>query len=234
MQKHCRPHRRSRCVGANRVRWVCADHDEASGEVGFEEMYRSAGVDLGAIPWVAQTAHPALLEWLDRQPQIAGMATLVVGCGVGDDAEELARRGAVVTAFDVSPTAISWCFDRFPSSSVDYVVADLFHAPSGWSRAFGLVIEIRTLQSLPPALRGQAVAAIAETVAPGGRLFVRCAGREESEPLGQRPWPVSRRELGWFSDAGLQEVDFEESVVDHGRSRVFTASYHRPALETPR
>jgi hypothetical protein len=38
-------------------------------------------------------AHPALVSWLDRQPSAGGATALVVGCGVGDDAEELVRRG---------------------------------------------------------------------------------------------------------------------------------------------
>lgn len=153
---------------------------------------------------------------------------LVVGCGVGDDAEELARRGCTVTAFDVSPTAIKLCRERFPGSAVDYVVADLLQAPNDWTRSFRLVIEIRTLQSLPVSRRRQAVLAIADMVAPGGRVFVRCVGRRESEPLGPRPWPMSRGELRWFSDAGLDTIAFEESVAEDRRSRFFTATYRRP------
>lgn len=205
---------------------MAMDRDDESGEVGFDELYRRAGANLEAIPWVARTAHPALVGWLERQPSVAGIRSLVVGCGLGDDAEELARRGSAVTAFDVSPTAIGLCRERFPESRVEYVVADLLDAPRQWSRAFGLVVEIRTLQSLPLSRRRLAVMAIADTVAPEGRVFVRCAAREESERLGQRPWPVSRRELGWFIEAGLEEIDFCESGGD-GRGRMFTLTYQR-------
>src|ERR1700724_1465540 len=75
----------------------------------FEEIYVQAGQDFTAVPWAALAPHPAL----------------VVGCGLGDDAEEAARRGYQVTAFDLSPTAIGHCRDRFPGSAVDYQVADL-------------------------------------------------------------------------------------------------------------
>jgi hypothetical protein len=70
------------------------------GEPGFEEICARAGNDPGAIPWAALAPQPALMAWLDRQRPAAG------GCGLGDDAEEVSRRGYRVTAFDVSPTAI--------------------------------------------------------------------------------------------------------------------------------
>lgn len=206
------------------------DDVDGSAELEFDEIYRRAGPELSAIPWADQAAHPALVQWLDRQRNLTGVASLVVGCGVGDDAEELARRGSVVTAFDVSPRAIGLCRQRFPASTVDYLVADLFAAPAHWSRAFERVVEIRTLQSLPVSRRQEAIRAIADWVAPGGLVFVRCAAREESEPLGSRPWPVSRRELGDFTRAGLKEVHFAESVAEGSRGRAFTAIYQRSSV----
>ncbi|WP_313934260.1 MULTISPECIES: hypothetical protein [Nostocaceae] len=41
---------------------------------------------------------------------------------MGDDAEAPAKLGFEVTAFDISPTAISWCQQWFPDSSVNYVI----------------------------------------------------------------------------------------------------------------
>ena len=149
------------------------------------------GQDFGAIPWAALAANPALVSWLDQQPAPAGDHALVIGCGLGDDAEEVARRGYQVTAFDLSPTAIRHCHERFPGSAVDYQVADLFRLPAGWDKAFGLVVEIRTLQSLPLPQRADATVAIAATVAPGGRVFVRCLARDDREPPVCRPWPVA-------------------------------------------
>jgi hypothetical protein len=49
---------------------------------------------------------------------------LKVGAGLGDDAEEPARRGLAVTACDVAPTAVEWAWRRLPESRVDCVVAD--------------------------------------------------------------------------------------------------------------
>jgi SAM-dependent methyltransferase len=206
------------------VRWVA---DAPDGEVGFEELYAGAGEDLAAIPWALLSAHPALTAWFDSSPAVHGQTALVVGCGLGDDAEELSRRGYGVTAFDIAPTAIARCWQRFPDSKVDYRVADLFVLPGEWRAAFDLVVEIRTLQSLPIDRRGDAARTIAGLVRHGGRVFVRCLARDEGEAVALRPWPVSRSELGAFVDAGLTELEFREEAAADGRGRSFTVLYAR-------
>ena len=95
----------------------------------FEAVYAEAKGDELAIPWANLTPNPFLMDWLNQNPMPAGKRALVVGCGLGDDAEELSRRGFSVTAFDISPTAIAWCMRRFPLSKVRYETAVSFFAP---------------------------------------------------------------------------------------------------------
>src|SRR5438552_18090454 len=102
----------------------------------FESFYARAGRDYSQIPWARLSPRPVLVDWLDAEPPAAGTLALVVACGLGDDAEELARRGCVVDAFDVSPTAIETARRRFPESTVAYRVADLFELPSEWRGRF--------------------------------------------------------------------------------------------------
>lgn len=199
--------------------------DAGEPEVGFEEIYARAGDDLAAVPWASLAPHPALLAWLDRTQEGVHEQALVVGCGLGDDAEEVSRRGYQVSAFDLAPTAIARCRQRFPYSSVDYRVADLFALPDAWREAFDLVVEARTLQSLPLDQRAGAVAAIVATVRRGGLVWVRCLARDDEEAVTARPWPVSRSELAGFTDAGLRELTFEQERP--GRARFFTVVYRR-------
>jgi SAM-dependent methyltransferase len=170
----------------------------------FESLYADAGDDYSQIPWARLSPRPVLVDWLDAEPPRAGTLALVVGCGLGDDAEELARRGCVVDAFDVSPTAIDMARHRFPDSSVTYLVADLFELPSSWRERFDLIVEVQTIQSLPPSEHRAAVAAISACLAPGGRMFLRTAVRGEDEQALSRPWPLTLSELRWFEDEGLQ------------------------------
>jgi SAM-dependent methyltransferase len=172
----------------------------------FEGLYASAGDDLERIPWAQLAPRPALVGWLDRHPPAAGARALVVACGLGDDAEELARRGCAVEAFDLSPTAIATARRRFPDSAVGYRVADLFELPEGWRARFEIVVEVMTVQSIAPEWHRDAIAAIAACVAPRGRLLMRAAVRAEDEPADSRPWPLAPSELRWFEDEGLEEV----------------------------
>ncbi len=189
----------------------------------FEELYASVGDDLDQVPWARLAPNAKLVEWLDGQEP--GGRALVVACGFGDDAEELARRGYEVTAFDLSETAIAWCHKRFPESTVDYRVADLL--ATEWEQAFDLVVELYTVQSLPPADRRRVLAAVAAPVAPGGRLFVRCFAREHDAPVALRPWPVSRTELGWLTGEGLVETSLTEDVVESTGTSYLTGVYTR-------
>ena len=209
------------------------DQEPTRGEPAFEEIYSRAGDDLASIPWASLAPNPALQEWLATQPAAKdGARALVIACGLGDDAEELARRGYRVNAFDISPTAIEQCRTRFPASAVDYLVADLFDLPDAWTGSFDVVVEIRTLQSLPPELRGRAARAIANTIAPGGLLFVRTVKRNPDEPLTSRPWPLTRDELKPFVEAGLTELELREEPPRNERLPTFTALYQRPPSTT--
>jgi SAM-dependent methyltransferase len=194
----------------------------------FEGLYARAGSNFAAVPWAALRPHPELARWLDENPAGAGRTALVVGCGLGDDAECAAAHGFSVTAFDFSPSAIRGATDRFPDSMVDYRVADLFDLPPQWRGAFDLVIEIRTLQSMPPYRRPAAVAAIATTLAAGGTLFVHSFGTADSADgtFDGPPWPVTDRQLAGFTDAGLARTDYRSTPLS-ARAWSFTAVYRR-------
>ena len=202
----------------------------------FEELYRGAEGDASKIPWVDHRPNSHLVEWLERE-RVPGVGTaLVVGCGLGDDAEELARRGFKVTAFDLSASAIEWCKRRFPQSVVEYVACDLSATPVVWHQAFGLVFEAFTLQAMPPEARTGGFAALARLVAPEGRLLVVTRAREADEPMTTLPWPLSREELRAFDEAGLHAESFEDFVDrETPPVRRFRATWWRaplPAGET--
>lgn len=171
----------------------------------FEQLYASAGEDFERIPWAHLAPRPGLVRWLDRNPPAPATPALVIACGLGDDAEELARRGCEVEAFDLSPTAIATARRRFPGTRVAYRVADLFDLPREWRRRFGIVVEVQTVQSIPPEHHRAAILAIAETVATHGRLLIRAATRAEHEPAPSRPWPLAPSEIAAFADEGLEQ-----------------------------
>jgi SAM-dependent methyltransferase len=182
----------------------------------YEELYRGAKGDPSKIPWADLKPNHNLTAWLDREMPGAvpgaGRRALVIGCGLGDDAEELARRGFAVTAFDISRTAIEWCRKRFPHSRVSYVVANLLEPPTAWPRSFDFVLESYTIQAMPLELRERALRQVAEFVAPRGRLLIICRARDESDPPGILPYPLTRRELDLLSHLGLKQSSIEDFI----------------------
>jgi len=197
----------------------------------FEALYARAAGDATIIPWADLMPNPNVIQWLEQhQVAGAGRGALKIGCGLGDDAEELARRGFRTTAFDISASAIAWCRRRFPQSPAMYVVADLFRAPIEWRGKFDFVLESYTLQVLPPSLRREAINHIASFVAPRGTLLVVSRGREPDEPHGEMPWPLMKDELTDFLRLGLKEVGFEDYLDDEEPPvRRFRVAYQRDA-----
>jgi SAM-dependent methyltransferase len=173
--------------------------------------------------------NPYLVAWLRTfHASPIRKRCLVVGCGLGDDAEALASAGFDVTAFDISAAAVAAAQRRFPRSGVDYVVADVLQPPPVWAGAFDLVFEAVTLQTLPPEPRRAAIASIAGLVGPGGRVFLLCRARDADEPPGDLPWPLTREELALFEAAGLRATSVD-IVVDDGTPPVrrFRAFFDR-------
>jgi SAM-dependent methyltransferase len=192
----------------------------------FEALYVSAAGDETQIAWADMQPNPNLTTWLDaKQPFTHGKSALVVGCGLGDDAEHLARLGFSVTAFDISPTAIAWCKKRFDPSTVQYTVHDVLHLPAAWTSGFDFIFEAYTLQVLPEALRPRAMQQIASCLAQDDTLLIVARGREPGEDKGTMPWPLTRNELHAFREYGLQESRFEDYMDND--TRRFRVEYRK-------
>jgi SAM-dependent methyltransferase len=195
----------------------------------FEELYVQGDVSL--IPWAELTPNPNFLAWAAREGLDGrGRRALKIGAGLGDDAEALAELGFEVVAFDISPSAVQMARTRFAESVVSYCVGDVLAIPDEWIGAFDFVLEAYTLQVLPPELRSVAATGICATLAPGGTLLAISRGRDEREPRGTMPWPLTPGELRALFDQQLEPMSFED-YVDHESPPVrrLRAAFHRVA-----
>jgi hypothetical protein len=213
-----------------RARELAAEYIAKGDPVGwFEHLYREGEEGKSIVPWVDLRPSPNLLDFWKNQPvPAAGQRALTIGCGMGDDAEQLAQWGFTTTAFDVSETAIRACQRRFPESRVQYVAADLLQPPHDWSRAFDFVFESNTLQVLPREPRIRAIENTAGFVKEGATLLVIARARNGNDPPGEMPWPLTRAELNHFTEIGLRELSFEDFMdSEDPPARRFRALYLR-------
>jgi len=187
----------------------------------FERLYAAANKGEAVVPWDGGDPNRFLVEWVERErPSAVGRRALVVGCGFGDDSEYVAGLGFDTEAFDIAPSAIAEARRRHPGSAVRYRVADLLRPPPEWRGAFGLVVEIYTLQALPDPPRRGAAVQLAGLVAPGGTLLLIAFRRDPAAPEAPPPpWPLDRDDLDALTGAGLRPVRVEE-LVDADRWRV--------------
>src|SRR6516225_1544635 len=165
----------------------------------FELLYQAAARGEATIPWASLAPNPHLVQWARaRSLRGTGHTALVVGCGFGDDAEFAASLGFNVVAFDISPTAIDGARRRFPGSPVEYTPGDLLSPPASWQGAFGLVVEIYTVQPLHGTARTTALSMLPRLVAPGGPLLILPHPTHEPAPApdpSSFPWPLTRAEI---------------------------------------
>ena len=197
----------------------------------FQQVYeRAESSGVSTIPWADLRPNPNLVDWLRREGiDGTGKRSLVVGCGLGDDAEELRRWGFAVTAFDVSRSAIAAAADRFPNTEVEHLVADLFEPPATWKSGFGLVHEAYTLQVLPSEMRRQALRRISSFASPNGILLLIARARGEADDIGEVPWPLTRREIELARQFDLEEISLEDYFDEEDPPvRRFRAVYRRP------
>ncbi|MEA3434638.1 MAG: class I SAM-dependent methyltransferase [Campylobacterota bacterium] len=172
----------------------------------FETMYQNASDDLGSIPWATMSPNVYLLEYLEEAEDVNGKRALVIGCGLGDDAVVLAKKGYATDAIDISSTAIEMAKKRFGESGVHFSVQDIFVLPEDFNEAYDFVYEGLTIQSLPREQRQLVVDIISGLVTEGGKLFVYAHGQEDEDNYGGPPWPLYSHEFDLFLSKGFKVV----------------------------
>ena len=152
-----------------------------------------------------------LLSWLP--PSLQGARILDAGCGTGAFAVAAARRGAHVTAIDLSPTLVGLARERTPrdlgQGSIDFQVGDMTAPALGnfdFIVAMDSLIHYRApdMAAAVAALAARAEKSVLFTFAPrtplltlmhaAGRLFPRADRAPAIEPISLRD--ITRRLSG--------------------------------------
>ena len=179
-----------------------------------DSIYTDAQGDYKAVFWADLEPSPYLVNWLEQNKQEKDnrqdKKAIVIGCGVGDDAQALSDYGYKVTAFDISPEAINLCKKRYPNTKVDFLVADLFDYNKAWLENFDVVYECNTIQILPGEYRVQARQAMSKLLANNGHILVSCRSREKDEKKDEIPLPLDFDEINCFvTEDKLKQISFK-------------------------
>ena len=169
--------------------------------------------------------NPARLGYIAARSPLRGARVLDVGCGAGLLSEALAASGAQVTALDLAPELVEVAKLHLLESghSVDYRLQSVESLAAEMPGAFDAIACMEMLEHVPdPA---SVIAACADALKPGGRLFVSTLNRTAAAfaiaivgaeylagllPKGTHDYQSFIRpgELGrWLRAAGLQLED---------------------------
>lgn len=179
----------------------------------FEELWSSAARGEVDTPWARTEPMPVVAQHLATTRAGAGRRAVVVGVGLGADAQAAAAHGWDTVAFDISPSAIDLVTARYPDSPVDFRVADLLDLPADLRGAFDLVIEVFTVQAMPPTVREQASAGLRALLRPGGEMLAVQAIRADGAPYPEEPpWPLDEREMRALAGDDVELVSLDRVV----------------------
>ena len=198
----------------------------------FEELWSAAARDEVDMPWDRSAPYPPVLAHVDNTGDGSGRRAVVVGAGLGADAELLASRGYRTVAFDLAPSAVELARSRYPGTAVDYRVADLLDLPADLLGAFDLAVDVFTVQALPRPLRDRAVDGIRSLLAPGGELLaVQFVQEDDATEDDGPPWLVTRAEMESVADGDVSRVSLTRGPhpLRAGGPDTWVGVFHRAA-----
>ena len=131
---------------------------------------------------------------------VVGKTLLDVGCGDGELASELARRGAIVTGLDADPTMIAAAQRRIEIASIQLqlIEAQVERLPFD-DGIFDRVVAVTVLCFVCDAER--AIAEMTRVLKPGGQLVIGELGYWSL-------WAAYRRLRGWLGNSTWQAAMF--------------------------
>jgi len=190
---------------------VKTHHENDEPSAWCDSIYTNAQGDYKAVFWADLEPSPYLVQWLENNKKdLKKKKAIVIGCGVGDDAQAISDYGYEVIGFDISPEAINLCKKRYPNTKVTYLVADLFDYDKKWLGNFDVVYECNTIQILPGKYRIKARKAISNLVSKNGYALVSCRSRKKNEKEDEIPLPLDYEEINKFvTEDKLKEISFK-------------------------
>jgi len=195
----------------------------------YESLYRGEPAFPGApapdaIPWDIQQAQPRLVE-LEALGAISGQV-LDAGCGLGDNAIFLARRGYPVTGLDSSPTAIEHARTRASDAGVEvhFDVADATDL-TGFNGRFDTVVDSALYHCLNDDDRHAYADAMHRVTRRGARWFIYCFSGDNINGITAPMEAVPEASIRETLENAAWRVDFLGPTTFVGNTAGFSGSF---------
>ena len=158
-----------------------------------------------------------------------GQRAIVVGCGLGADAEYIARLGYDTVAFDVAETAVRVARQRHPATRVDYVTTYLLNPPVARSRPSTWSSRSSRSRRYPTRRGGRQSSRSADSSHRAGRSSSSRRGRISPTPrsTGRRGRSIGKRSTRSRPTASVVRI---EALADPRRANEsrWRAEFRRP------
>jgi cyclopropane fatty-acyl-phospholipid synthase-like methyltransferase len=209
----------------------------------LDEIYRMT--PLKDIPWNNEEP-PQVLVDLVESAKVVPCKAVDLGCGAGNYAVYLARKGFTVTGVDLSPTAISLARENARRQGVKchFLAADVTGDLAALTETFDFAFDWELLHHLFPEQRNKYVPNVWAKLNPRGRYLSFCFSEQDAQfggkgqirqtPLGTVLYFSSETELRdlfspWFKILDLRTVSLPGKRGSHLAICVFMEKRAVPA-----
>jgi len=158
----------------------------------------------GTPPWDTGGPQPAVVRMQFEGP------VLDAGCGSGENAIEIARRGIEVVGVDVAPTAIRQATAKAAGLPASFRVADALQL-QGLGRTFTSVLDCGLFHTFDDEERLAYVDSLAAVTAPGSVLHLLCVS--EHLPGEEGPRRVTQAEIRASFAAGWNVISIDTEYL---------------------
>lgn len=178
----------------------------------WEELYQEGQVE--SMHWFNPELDDDLKRALDELGLRAGSA-LDLGTGPGTQAMQLARGGFVVTATDISGTAIRLAKARAEKLGLDIMWEQDDILETRLDRPFDFIFDRGCFHVLAPERRRDYVRTAAGLLKTSGHLFLKCFSRlqpGEQGPYRFRPEQIGEIFGNWFDVLAVRETVYQGTL----------------------
>ncbi len=183
----------------------------------WESMYEKSP---GQIPWEIYEPPIELIEVIENQI-VKPCETLDIGCGTGNYAIYLSKKGFTVTAIDISENALAIAREKALQAGVEitFIKADALELTQTLHKKFGFILDYSLLHHIPLENTRVYSQQFKKLLLPKGKLLMICYSEEDEDAKGQKTAVGKYGNIMYYRNAneirdayqGLKEIYYKKA-----------------------